>query len=329
MLFVTAAIDFMMRPVEEIKAALPSAQTSDGPSGPVDELHRLLTELDELRTKRDELPAKFEELKDTDDITPLLLEKGEGTTETSLFEEKLRHYANIVGEVDSLVESTNAVMAKTRIANERFQASNSATGGDREAMLNDLAAKYEAWKTLQRDVQEGSKFYEHLVSMLQKQHDMTVDFCIARNIEKEDMIASLGSRSTSNDSGSVSHQQQSQGQQPIHFQQPPQQQQPPAHSTASTYRPPVSAYGSYNTSYTQPSVPQAPRHAYSQPPPASTSYQPPYMNQPQYSQPPFGQPPYGQPPYGQPPYGQQPYGQPPYGQPPYGQQPYGQPPYGQ
>eukprot|EP00043_Microstomoeca_roanoka_P007973 m.76873 g.76873 ORF g.76873 m.76873 type:complete len:900 (-) comp14045_c0_seq1:63-2762(-) len=347
------AIVFMMRPIEEIKASLPAANASDGPAGPVEELTQLLQSLDELRAKRDAIPDKLEELKASDNIIPLLLEKAGHSDETSLFDDQLKHYINVVDEANQLIQETADVMAKTKDANDRFQASKSAGGGEREVMLNDLAAKYEAWKILNRDIEEGSKFYEQLAGLLSKQQAKCADFCVARDLEKKDLLSSITRGIAS---------------MPSEDYQAPVSQQPPARPPPPTTYPPSSS-ASQDSSYSAPpaqypAVPQASTTSVSQPPHGQAQPQTSYMQQvPQfgyasyqqpgysapygqsYQQPPqhmsYGQPQYSQPPpqapYGQPP--QMPYGQPPqsqYGQPSQGpyvppyQQPYQQqPPFGQ
>ncbi|EGD72559.1 hypothetical protein PTSG_00583 [Salpingoeca rosetta] len=342
------AIQFMAGPIEEVKAALPtSSGDASGPAAPMEELTQLLTRLDELRDLRDAMSAKFEQLKETDDITHLLLEKGSSTDEATLFDEQLKHYTNAVEEAQQLVQETTDVMARTREANDRFRASKSAGGAEREAMLNDLAAKYEAWKTLSRDLQEGSKFYEQLIGLLSKQQAKCTDFCVARDFEKQDLqssitrdIASVPSEDYSTPPGSSSsaptatatstatpqpqpsssypsvpqpRTQQAPPQPAYGYQPPPQQYVPPsANQSYQGYAsaPSSSSSSSYMPPYQQP--PQQQHGGYMQPPPQG-GYQPPYGQQPQM--PPYqGAPPPMQqqqhPPYGQPP--QAAYGQPPY-----------------
>ena len=298
---------------------LPTTTSEGGPTSAVDELMSLLERLDELRARRDAMSDKFEELKKTDDITPLLVEKGTTTDEATLFEEQLKHYAVAVEEAADLVRETDEVMEKTREANGRFQAGKAGAGGagsEREAMLNDLASKYEAWKTLTRDLTEGSKFYEQLTGLLSKQQAKCTDFCMARDFEKKDLAASINRSIASVPSESYSSSSSSSG-------GPADTTGGASSSSYSSYsQPPVSSSGMAPSPY--PAVPQAPhqQQPHQQPPPQS------YLPQSSY-QAPYGQPPYGgqgyTPPYQQP---QQPPQQQQAYAPPYAgySQPYQQPP---
>lgn len=314
------AISFMAGPIEEVKRMLPTTTSEGGPTNAVDHLMSLLERLDELRARRDAMSDKFDELKKTDDITPLLVEKGTTTDEATLFEEQLKHYAVAVEEAADLVRETDEVMEKTREANGRFQAGKAGAGGagsEREAMLNDLASKYEAWKTLTRDLTEGSKFYEQLTGLLSKQQAKCTDFCMARDFEKKDLAASINRSIASVPSESYSSSSSSG---PADTTGGASSSSPQSYSSYS--QPPVSSSGMAPSPY--PAVPQAPhqQQPHQQPPPQS------YLPQSSY-QAPYGQPPYGgqgyTPPYQQP---QQPPQQQQAYAPPYAgySQPYQQPP---
>jgi programmed cell death 6-interacting protein len=69
-----------------------------------------------------------------------------------------------------------------------FTAQGGGHGGEREAMLADLEAKYQSWKDLQRHLLEGEKFYTNLSGLLARLQTKVQDYCMARQMEAKDML---------------------------------------------------------------------------------------------------------------------------------------------
>eukprot|EP00056_Hartaetosiga_gracilis_P016208 m.4283 g.4283 ORF g.4283 m.4283 type:complete len:832 (+) comp3854_c0_seq1:1357-3852(+) len=276
------ALNFLAQDESEIRAALPTGTNGgDGSSDVVGELMEILTRLDELRASRDAMSDKYDELVKTDDISGVLVEKLSTTDESSLFDEQMKVYTNLDEEAKGLIAETEDCVSRMENANERFVGSKSESS-DRELMLNDLNSKFEAWKILTRDIQEGGKFYTQIASLLERQQAKCNDYCMARDLEKKELMSAI-TRSIASSNAETYPAQQPQQQ----YQPPPQQYQPP--SRQQQYQPPPRQQQQY-----QPPQPYA--YTSSAPPPHQT-----YMPQGSYNFQNYG-PPQGQ---GQ----QRPYGQ--------------------
>eukprot|EP00053_Salpingoeca_punica_P013897 m.126109 g.126109 ORF g.126109 m.126109 type:complete len:946 (+) comp16330_c0_seq3:77-2914(+) len=351
-----AGIAILTKSKAEITELLPSAAAKKvANTGPVQELQAVLAKLDSLRSERDSLEKEIRAAQEKDDITSSLMSENT-EPEAKMFETRLAVHAPFKASVDDVVKRTNAELDNVVEANKKFVATGHAVS-EREKMLTDLDHKYQVFVELRQNLEEGTKFYGNLTAMLMKFQNKITDYCHARKIEKEQLLADLTKTIATAASNTY----------PAHGAAAP----PPAAAAAAAAAAPPSAAApapapapaaqapppAQPHQPQQPQQPQQPPQQYQpQPQPGGyvPAYQPPYAAQPGYGppqpqqpqppqQPPYGyaQPPYGQPPqqpYGQPP--QQPYGQPyqqpqqpqyggyappPTGQPPYG---YAQPPYG-
>ncbi|XP_065052731.1 programmed cell death 6-interacting protein-like [Rhopilema esculentum] len=323
------AMDILCKSAQEIEAALPKggSNVAGGGQSAVQELRKLMADVDEMKKEREKLEEQFKET--PLDMAPKFLQalSAEGFIDSERIsnvglEEKYGEYQR---EVDESLNQQEALLAKIQDANNRFVAEKQSSGAasQRDQMLKELAQAYDAFIELLGNLQEGSKFYNDLTEIVLKFQSKVSDLVFARRTEKDDLskdIQNQIAKSAPERAPAVpSHIQAQERSVPDRPppprssapSQPPAQQpaQQPAHQQFQ--QPPQYWTGpnAPNAPYpTQSYMPQAGMYA---PPGGMAGYAPAYQHapHPQYQAPPYGQP-YG---YQQPPVGYSGY---PYQQPP-------------
>ena len=274
---------------------------------------------------------------------PKLLEHASGDKDhASIVAEQLAQYDTIGTRVNSAVADLEGAIDECRRANGVFVATRGSThASEREGMLLDLGARFEAFKEIKSNLEEGTKFYTQLTGLVDKHLAKVQHLCEARRGEKQsnlsDITAAIASTPAATtyqsatappDTSALSHAQAQSASRSVSSESngPSSAYQPPAptHNAAPQY--------GYPASHTQPQPPtQSSYNPYAAPTAPTAVLQPQPQHQPQYSQT-YGQPQAQAPPQYTPQQPQQPqYGQP--QQPQYGQTPqaapYGQQSYGQ
>eukprot|EP00039_Didymoeca_costata_P023647 m.7799 g.7799 ORF g.7799 m.7799 type:complete len:906 (+) comp3776_c0_seq1:146-2863(+) len=290
-----SGIVVLCKPAHELNEIIPkvSGTPMRTPSGRdstgIEELKKLLTQLDQLRLERDSLEAEVQSTKDQDNIQDLLLQHTDGSVDqASLFAQQLSRYDDVEKRATDIVTKSMEVLTATQQANTVFVSGRDGAGGNqREGMIADLGLRYEAAVDLFNNLDEGTKFYGKLTTMCMKYKNKVTDFHEARRIEKQETLADLnkaiastpseqyathnpappGRNFSSSSTGSMSNQ----GQIPQQNQIQPQSQMPPQSQPQQQQYQPAPAY---------PGPPHGapPSNMYNQP------QQPQYQNTPQYGQ---------------------------------------------
>lgn len=196
-----SGIVVVTKPAAELLAILPSAggaiqRTASGrDASGIEELTALMKTLDGCRKENDVLlEAQLNLDQPQDDITQQLLAHSSGDVDrASLFAQQLATFDATAAQVTALVSKTNEAVAETRRANQVFVASrgdNTATN-ERQQMLVDLGSKAEAFHTVLKNLTEGTNFYSKLGGMATNYHSKVTDFCVARKIEKQSLLADI------------------------------------------------------------------------------------------------------------------------------------------
>ena len=222
------------------------------------------------------------------DITAKLLAAGKSPLEP-VFEALLREFDPLVATVAKVGADTTELLEQTKAANQKFAAErvSDAATQDRERVLNDLSAKFEAFVELRGNLEEGSKFYANLKTILGKYQNKCADFVFARSVEKKSLlscVAEPAARRTDTNTRDISRMAGTAAREDYTQQlQQQQQQQPKASTPPPTRAPPATPAANPAPVPQQPKPPQpAPQQQAPQqyvPPPAQyappTQYAPP------------------------------------------------------
>jgi len=320
----------------DIAAALPKGDSNSSSAGAdhVRKLQDLMSQVEQTKAERTKIEEEFKGA--TVDMQSKFLQAlaaegfldNERIINTNLDEV----YGPLRTQVAEIVENQKSLIEQVQVSNIAFNDAKQGHVGQRDQVLKDLAAAFDAYIELSGNLQEGTKFYNDLTNIMLKYQSKVNDFVFARKTEKDDLSKDLqqqAAKGTAAPPPSVPshHQAQPPRQAPARPPPPQQQQQPPPQQQQPTPVPrprpgvtPSAAPQSPSSSMPYPATPNfMPQPGYYAPP---QPYVPGYSTMPTSGYPPqyggYQQPP----PQGQfPPqsgYQQQP--------PQYPQQGYGQPP---
>lgn len=353
-------MEILSKSESEIAASLPKGDAvaaSGAGSQHIRELQDLMLQVEQTKTQRNKLEEEFKGA--TVDMQSKFLQalaaEGFLDSEKHINTNLDELYGPLRTEVAEILENQNTLIEKIQEANNGFNEAKQGHVGQRDQLLKDLAAAFDAYIELSANLQEGTKFYNDLTNIMLKFQSKVNDFVFARKTEKDDLSKDLQQQATKGTAApppTVPDYQAPQRQPPP--QRPPlprpqapvptpQQQPPPAQSAQAppqqptpvprprpnagpTGAPPQSPssmpYPVAPNFIPQPGIYAQPGGYYVPPQPHVPGYAPNTGFPPQYGQVPQYPPQQQQP--GQ--YPQQAYGQPPYygqGQPPMGYQGYG------
>lgn len=112
--------------------------------------------------------------------------------EEAIFQRNIdKVYGPLLERVRDVVDRSTAALVTTKECNAHFVATRSSSSSEREQVLNDLQAKYDAWRELRTNLQEGEKFYGNLKALLLKFQNKCKDFCDVRRVEKTEIMKDL------------------------------------------------------------------------------------------------------------------------------------------
>lgn len=318
------AMDILCKSEQEITAALPQGGSNISGSGQavVQELRKLMTEVNDIKTARETLEEQFKS--SSMDMAPKFLQalSAEGFLDCEKISNQglEENYGALEKEVDENIQCQENILAKIQDANQRFVAAKKDSGAasQRETMLKDLAQAHDAFMELVANLKEGTKFYNDLTDIVLKYQSKVSDLIFARRTEKDDLSREIQNQianSAPERSPVVPAHIQAQERSAPERPPPPRAaapSQPPVPQQQQPYQQPPQPYPQWtnasapNAPYpSQQFMPQAGMYA---PPGGMAGYAPQpmyYPMQPHYQVPPQG---YGQPPVG---YSGYPYQQPP------------------
>ena len=110
--------------------------------------------------------------------------------EEAISEAHLRsEYGQIQQQVAESVAKQEQLVESIMMAHDQFVRETQSGGvSEREQKLKDLAAGYDAFKDLDANLTEGTKFYNDLTPLLLKIQNKVSDFTFARKTEKDDLL---------------------------------------------------------------------------------------------------------------------------------------------
>ncbi|GAU94831.1 hypothetical protein RvY_06541 [Ramazzottius varieornatus] len=239
------AMEILSGSDQDIARAIPSANPVQGLlSSPVVKTLREL--LDTVKTIQVTRENGENELKSAIvDIKPKLLQEGSMSAE-AVYALSVEELNRVLGPIQKQMHDSftlqQSIMPEIQRLNAEFcqQKSANKSAEQRETVLKDLAAAYDAFMELKANLNEGAKFYGDLTELLLKFQSKIGDFCFARNAEKEEHLRAVQNNIINKPTDSVSLKTPSfhdgESSQSQAKSTPPPRPPPPATSTAPSYQ---------------------------------------------------------------------------------------------
>nr|XP_024219620.1 programmed cell death 6-interacting protein isoform X1 [Halyomorpha halys] len=180
--------------VEVMRASLPSPAGASRDTPASHRLRRLMEEVETLKAERDtiemELKSSVTDMKET---FLMSLAQGGSINEPVMSTEALgRVYGPLQQQVKDSIAKQQRLLESVQEANLEFSGSgNEGISAKRESALKELAAAHDAFKELQNNLSEGTKFYNDLTQILVAFQNKVSDFCFARKTEKDELLRDL------------------------------------------------------------------------------------------------------------------------------------------
>jgi len=148
---------------------------------------------------REQLMKQFKELVDRDDITGKMMDSLESSFE-ELFNVEILKYDDLLTKVRNTFEEQNTLLAQIVSENSQFvqQSQVNAQMQQRQQILQQFDNAYKAYTQLREHLNEGIQFYSNFQDLLNKFNTKCSDFVLTRNIEKEELIASIQNPESTN-----------------------------------------------------------------------------------------------------------------------------------
>ncbi|PNF20765.1 Programmed cell death 6-interacting protein [Cryptotermes secundus] len=278
-------IELLSKGPDDLLAFVPSA----GPGGnnvknssAVHQLRKLMEDVETIKAERDtiecELKSATVDMKST--FLNALAQDGAINEQAISVESLGRVFGPLQRQVKESLQKQEALVVDIQAQNTEFCKEKSGAGAaaNREAVLKELAAAYDAFNELKGNLSEGTKFYNDLTQILVTFQNKISDYCFARKTEKEelmkDLTQSIGRQTFGATPAVPGHHAQAQGGK----KEPPPRPPPPtatSSSAASVPTQPALPYPTYPQGMPVPygATPAAPYPTY-MPPLLPASYNP-------------------------------------------------------
>ncbi|GJQ69171.1 putative programmed cell death 6-interacting protein [Trypoxylus dichotomus] len=162
-------------------------------SSAVNTLRQLMDEVDTIKAERDAIEQELTSA--TLDMKSKFLSAlaNDGSiNEPALSVESLGQvFGPLQKQVKESIEKQEGLLERIQITNNEFVQERGATTGGREQMMCRLANAYDAFRDINNNVKEGTKFYNDLTQILVSAQNKISDYCFARKTEKEELLKDL------------------------------------------------------------------------------------------------------------------------------------------
>ncbi|XKL66493.1 hypothetical protein PGB90_009913 [Kerria lacca] len=191
------AMEYLSVGYEEIEKALPSGSSSGGAenTSAVVNLKRLMEEVETIKAERDTIESELKSVTVDMKATFLSALAQDGAiNEAELSNENLhKTYGALQEQVKESIGKQETLLRNIQIQNTEFckEKDNCVASIHRENFLKELAAGFDAFNELVKNLQEGIKFYKDLTQHLVSFQNKVNDFVFARKTEKEELMRSL------------------------------------------------------------------------------------------------------------------------------------------
>lgn len=178
----------------ELQLAVPAgAGGSVSDSSAVQTLRQLMEEVETVKAERDvietELKSATVDMKEQ--FLSSLTNDG-GINEPALSMESIaRSFGPLQKQVKESIDKQEDLIARIQSAHQQFSQETGASASGRDSMMCHLAAAHDAFRDLQNNLQEGTKFYNDLTQLLVVFQNKISDYCFARKTEKEELLKDL------------------------------------------------------------------------------------------------------------------------------------------
>ncbi|KAJ8979592.1 hypothetical protein NQ317_019480 [Molorchus minor] len=182
-----------------IESALPSGNAGNVEnSSAVETLKQLMEQVEAIKAEREAIESELKSATiDMKDQFLSALAKDGAINEAALSFEKLgQTYGALQKQVSESIEKQGPLIEQIKVAHGQFTSERGSVAGGREAMMVSLASAHDAFRDLQNNLQEGTKFYNDLTQMLVTFQNKVSDFCFARKTEKEELLKDLTQESS-------------------------------------------------------------------------------------------------------------------------------------
>lgn len=181
---------------EVMRASLPSPGGAIADTPAAIKLRHLMEEVETMKAERDtiemELKSSTTDMKET--FLTAMANNG-NINEAFISTEALgRAYGPLQQQVKDSIMRQQSLLERIQETNTEFTLSrsgNDSVAQKREAALKELAAAHDAFKELQNNLAEGTKFYNELTQILLTFQNKVSDFCFARKTEKDELMRDL------------------------------------------------------------------------------------------------------------------------------------------
>ncbi|CAG9863793.1 unnamed protein product [Phyllotreta striolata] len=196
-------MELLSKGAEAIGTALPSGGSENVENNSaVQTLRQLMEEVETIKAERVTIESDLKNpTTDMKDVFLSALSKDGAINEAAIsFENLGKTYGGLQKQVAESIEKQGPLVQRIQQAHSQFISERGSTAGGREQMMCSLASAHDAFRDLQNNLMEGTKFYNDLTQMLVTFQNKVSDFCFARKTEKDELMKDLtqeSSRATS------------------------------------------------------------------------------------------------------------------------------------
>ncbi|XP_025832314.1 programmed cell death 6-interacting protein [Agrilus planipennis] len=192
-------MELLSKSPEELQNAVPkSAGGCVSNCDAVTVLRQLMEEVETLKAERDVIESELKSA--TIDMKDKFLAAlaSDGTiNEPALSLENIgQTFGPLQKQVKESIAKQEELVAKIQSAHADFARESGTGASSRENMLSQLAAAHDAFRELQNNLKEGTKFYNDLTQLLVVFQNKISDYCFARKTEKEELLKDLTQESS-------------------------------------------------------------------------------------------------------------------------------------
>lgn len=196
-----SGMELLSKSPEELQEAVPNSADGSGnisDSSAAQKLRNLMEEVETVKAERDVIETELNSA--TSDMKAQFMSAlaSDGViNEPVMSSENLGKMFGPLGtQVDETVSRQESLIEQIQTTYSEFVNETGVTSGGRKKMMCDLAFAHDAFRDLQNNLKEGTKFYNELTELLLVFQNKISDYCFARKTEKEELLKDLTQESS-------------------------------------------------------------------------------------------------------------------------------------